>query len=577
MDSNQPFQKLTLEDLHRFLPDDLRDEVPSTPKSLPPAVDAGEKMPAQYAEYCLRVIAAYCRMMQDALELYIPLPKAELFHSSPCRIRLASGSNQSNKTFCSGVEYARFMRGMDPYQKLPKNNLSTMVVGKSQDHIGQVIWKKLYFPGAFEVIPDEDTGFYRSVRPDPNNPKYLDPIDLARRDEWRPAPPFMPPSCFAPGGIAYEKKAEGVPAQITTITGSNGIFCTSNGAPRNGIQLHYAWFDEELIKRAGRSWYSETMPRLVRFGGKFVWSYTPQESAPEAFELHRRFLRGDAGVQEFNFQIEDNPYFAPEDKAALYADYVAMGPEELAVRWYGNYAIHGRTVYPQYDLGEQGVEPFEIPDNWMRVAAIDPGTTCAAALFGAIPPEGNRLYVYAELMVKNKDATEFAKEVKRIVAGHRFEAFVIDKKGGAQTSMGRTDRVCDHYSKAFRDVGVTPSRLSGLDFVFGSSVCEARELSVKAMLNNRSLKFFRGRTNQLDRQLKNRYYDKNNRKRRESRTEHDLCDTIEYLVAFFDETGLYYKTPLPRKSISTADERSYKAFLKSNKPTHRRREWVTQS
>jgi hypothetical protein len=65
---------------------------------LPPAVNDGELLPKQYAEYALKLIAAYCRAMKDALQLYLPLQTAEEFHSCTDRIRLIKGSNRSGKS-----------------------------------------------------------------------------------------------------------------------------------------------------------------------------------------------------------------------------------------------------------------------------------------------------------------------------------------------------------------------------------------------------------------------------------------------------------------------------------------------
>lgn len=537
---------LSIESLHRYLPD--RADVPSTPKSLPPEVNSGRVMVEQYADYCLRIIAAYVRTLKDGLELYRPLPVTALFHSCMDRIRLLSGANQSGKTAGGCAEFARIARGMDPYKKRNDRDLIMIAVGKDQEHLGQVMWKKLWFPGLFEIVPDEVTGAWRSVRPDPNNPTAIDPIDLVRKELWQPSPPLMADQESGLKGsivkLAWEKASESIPSYCVLDNGTEMSFYTSKGSPRAGIQIDLAWFDEEIISK---DWFPETMPRLVRRNGIFMWTFTPQNSTPQAFDLHRRIVDGEQGISEYKLLIADNPYFSAEAKAALYKDLAAMGEEELSVRWFGNYAIHGRSVYPGYDLTLQGVPAFDIPEDWMCVAAVDPGTMHSAALFGAVPPDASELHVFNEIILQNKDAGHFAKEMKRVIGNRRYEAFVIDKQGGAQVSMGRTDRVCDHYSRELKAAGVPPSRLSGHGFVFGSNVVDARELSVKRLLGQRQLLFHMGRTYNLDRQIKNRFYDKNNPTRREMRTVHDAVDALEYLVAFFDESGLYYRKPAPSK------------------------------
>lgn len=542
--------KLRLQDLHRYIPDSERSEIPSTPKSLPNEIDDGSYQSARYAEYQLRLIAAYCRALKDGLELYLPLPAADAFHSSYAHIRLLSGSNQAGKTLAAMAEFARIIRGRDPYMKRSTHDLMTLSVGKDQDHIGQVMWRKLWFPGAFEIVPDEIDGFWRAVRPDPNDPKHVDPIDLARKDLWQPAPPLLAPGEIAK--LSYEKKSEGIPSQVELSNGTVAIFCTSKGSPRQGIQCDLVHFDEEI---ENKSWLPEMMARLVRRHGIFMWSFTPQASTPQAFELHRRAEFGESDVAEYKLLIDDNPYYPDASKEALYNDLMALGEEELSVRWYGNYAIAGRSVYPTYDIDLHGTAKFTIPNDWMRVAAFDPGARVQAAILGAVPPDLSALHVYAEVVVKNKDAYAFAKEFNRAAGGNRFEAYIIDKKGAQPRALGRSNSTADHYTTEFKRAGVIPSRLSGVGFVYGNSDVDSRELSVKRLLSEGKLKLHRGATTLLDKQIKARYYDLRNPTRRETRTEHDLCDCLEYLVAFFDDSGLYHKMPKPNVDRMTRYDR----------------------
>lgn len=553
--------ELTLEQLQDFIPDESRSDIPSTPKSLPPGISSGKYLSASHADFVLKLVAAYGRSLRDSLELYNPLEVADLFHASRARIRLLCGSNQAGKTLAAEVEFARLIRGMDPYEKRASRGLQMMAVGKDQDHLGQVMFKKLWYPGQFSILKDLDTGLWRAVRPSKDNHRVIDPSDKARKKEWQPAPPLLPPSSIKK--LCYEKKGEGIPSQLVSTNDNEVIFCTSRGSPRNGIQLDVAHFDEELLSK---EWLPETLPRLVARDGIFIWSLTPQASTPQAYGLHRRHEDGDPDVAEFTLLIDDNPYYSEESKRALFTSLAALGDDELAVRWFARWAIQGRAVYPMYDTSKFAVTQFEIPDNWMLVAAIDPGAQTAAALFGAVPPQGNEIHIFAELIVRNQDAKEFAKRFRAIQNGRHFEVFIMDQKGGGQTSMGRNDRVCDHYRKEFQDANVMPSRLSGTGFVWGSSVTDAREMSVKGFMSAGRLKMHSGAAFNLDRQIKNRYYDKNNPRRREARTEHDLVDCLEYMVAFFDESGIYYRPPpKPRSTLTRHDFAVYNSFLKKQK------------
>jgi len=539
MPDNQEAPLLRLSDLARFIPNEFRDELPSTKKSLPVEADEGKVVSeAIFAEYAMRLVAAYCRALKDALRLYAPLPMAAEFHSCMAHIRLLNGSNQAGKSLAAGAEFARVMRGMDPYGKRANKDLAALVIGKDHRHNGTVIWKKLWFPGEFQIVPDEIDNSWRAVRPDPADPNHIDPIDLARKKLWQPAPPLIPPAAIK--HIAWEDKASGVPGKLFLQNGSEAWFCTSNGDPPQGVQVDYAWPDEEID---GRKWIPEIWPRLVKREGIFVWSYTPQESTPEAYALYQRFLEGDPDVEEFKLLVSENPYLTDSAKAKLYASYAAQGAEQVRVRWDGEHAIASRVIYPEFLERFHHVPSFPVPATWMRVATVDPGTTAAAGLFGAVPPAADKLHVYDELVVRNNDADAFAKEFKRKCGPHVFEVYIIDKQAGQQRSMGRTNTVAEHYQEAFERAGVHASRVSGRGFIFGTPDVDARELSVKRMLNQRTVVLHEQTTLQLTKQIKNRLRDIRNPSKRDKRTEHDLCDDFEYMLAYFDGRGLYHNPP----------------------------------
>lgn len=539
-DPNTPLaNSLTLDKLHKAIPHGFRSEIPSTPKSLPPEVDRGELMPEQWAEYALQLIAAYSRAMTDSLELYLPLPEADRFHASTSRIRMIKGSNRAGKTNSATAEFARIWRGRDPYMKRRDGGLNMLAVGKDTKHLGSPMWRKLYFPGAFEIVPDEDTGMWRAVRPDPLDPRHIDPIDLGRQELWKPGPSFIPPSEIET--LSWENKAEGVPSLAVLKNGSQARFCASGAFPRQGDENDTVWFDEEI---ENKKWLGEALRSTVKPKGILFWSYTPQASTPQAFTLYRRAEAGEAGIEAFFMSIEDNPYLDDEARAAFYRDCAAEGDEHLAVCYYGRDAILGRMVYPTYDLDVHGTDAHPIPDNWMRVTVIDPGTRRAAVLFGAVPPTASHVEIYEERVVENKDAFALGQEIRRIEAMHSIEARVIDKKGAQPRTAGRSigDSTADHYMKEFERAGVWPARLQGRGFVWSNPDTQSRELTLKAMLTAKTMRLHRGRTYRLDKQMKARYYDKHKPHLREARSEHDLTDCCEYLAAFFED-GIYYHAP----------------------------------
>jgi hypothetical protein len=219
----------------------------------------------------------------------------------------------------------------------------------------------LAMPGAFSVIPDVETGAPRPIRVHPDDPKRIHPEDDARRGEWVDAPPFLPPDEWdypmAKGyGVAWEDKAIGCPRIVRVrSTGWEMLWHPSGGHPRRGIKIHYFWPDEELSKS---DWFYETMPRLLRFGGSMTWSATPQQNEVELYKLHKRVLGGDPDVEEFNLSLEGNPFISVDSKRKMYNTLAAMSQEHLRVRYFGEWGIAGRIVYPQWSMDTLGVDGF---------------------------------------------------------------------------------------------------------------------------------------------------------------------------------------------------------------------------
>lgn len=295
------------------------------------------------------------RRFLDSLVLYKALPPALAFHRSGAHNRLLVGSNKSGKTVSAGFEAASKVLGRHP--RRPKQNGWLLCVGLDEDHISHMWGDILTKEGLFQIVPDEITGAPRAVRPDPNDPRHIDPIDLDRQDLWQPSPPFIPQDQWDwPGGIVWRDKGKNAPAIVRIkSTGWKMTFHPSGGVPKRGIAITDAWFDEEI---ANMLWITETIPRLVKDDGYFVWSATPQTASEELVKMHARVLRGDDDIEEFTLYLEDNPYISDAAKKRMYDSIAAYGDEELAVRYFGEWAVYGRKIYPQWDMNKLGTDEW---------------------------------------------------------------------------------------------------------------------------------------------------------------------------------------------------------------------------
>ncbi len=118
-------------------------------------------------------------------------------------------------------------------------------------------------------------------------------------------------------------------------------------------------------------------------------------------------------------------------------------PDELAAHIEGKYAHLSGLVYKELNREVHIVKDFRIPENWMRIEAVDPHDARPTRwLFAAVSPEditingkpASRIYIYAYLLASG-NIDEIARQVKVKRAEHNYQtpAFVVlDAKYGAR-------------------------------------------------------------------------------------------------------------------------------------------------
>jgi Terminase large subunit, T4likevirus-type, N-terminal len=362
----------------------------------------------------------------------------ELFHVGRVAERILRGSNRGGKTLPAAVEVARALTGQDPYGKYPKTNGRCYAVGKNGKHISQVMWRKLAIDSGFKIIRDEASHLWRAYRP-------WVPADSARESETRPALPLIPPRFIR--SISYENKKEGQPSTVKFVNGWELVFWSSEGNPPRGSDVDLVWFDEEIVVN---DWYSEMSARLLDRAGRFIWSATPQTGTQQLYDLSCRAADNDPLVQEFLILLAANPHIKQSEKDKLVAK---LSDEERRVRIDGEFALTSFKIYPEFSTGTHNCPWFAIPEDWMRLCAIDPGRQVCAVLFLAVPPPAANkphVYLYDELYIRGADAEKFGVGMKEKVGQHGFHVFLIDGHAAQQGEIGSGRTVEQQYRDALK-------------------------------------------------------------------------------------------------------------------------------
>lgn len=437
----------------------------------------GPEYVSAYAVERARAVAAeLARRRVEGLELYEPLPVQAAFLACPARYRLVRGSNRSGKTLVAAVEVARALTGRDPFGKYPLRDGVCFAVGRAEQHVGEVMYRKLFRAGAVRMIRDEATGRWRAFRPWE---------DREREAFAKPAPPLIPPRMVLE--TAWTDKKKNVPGLVRLATGWEVHFFSSLGKPPKGSAIDLFWFDEEIVDP---SWYPEMAARIVDRRGRGVWSFTPEAGTEQAYELHERAEKervllpeGKRTIVEFESLLADNRHLDDEAKKALAQD---LSEEEARVKVGGEYAFTGYRVYPTFSMAVHGADPREVPPHWTCYGYVDPGHRVCAALFAAVPPpdEGDWVLLYDELYLYEATAASFAEAMKNKLAGRVMQAFMMDYHMGIQADVGLGKTVLQQYTEALAAQRVA-SVQTGSGFLLASDDVQAGILAVQGMLRLR--------------------------------------------------------------------------------------------
>lgn len=89
---------------------------------------------------------------------------------------------------------------------------------------------------------------------------------------------------------------------------------------------------------------------------------------------------------------DDVPHLSEQQKEEQWA---SIPPHQRDARAKGIPQLGVGVIYPVSEA-EILIEPFEIPEYWKRCYGLDVGWNCTAAIWGALDPEDDVLYLYSE-------------------------------------------------------------------------------------------------------------------------------------------------------------------------------------
>jgi hypothetical protein len=393
------------------------------------------------------------------------------------------------------AEDARALRGEDPYNKYPKKDGLAAVIGYKERHIGLVVYKYLFMPGAFDIIRDEETLQWRVFRP-------WVPQDMARIKEKIMAPPLIPQRFVEK--FAWKNKAESIFSEVTLTTGWKLFAFSSTSKPDQGFQLDLAHIDEDIINE---DWYSELAGRTTMRNGLLRWTALPHNEndmmntvAERAEDEAQDYAKGGPKPKTvlIHATVFDNPFMPESAREANIKIWKSKGEAEYRKRALGERITDSVRMYPTFNRHVHAVQNYAgklnglfdeylktkiIPDDWCCDFILDPGHAVLAVLLFATPPPilGNFKLAYKELYLLQCDAKKFGDNIEQVARNHWFQRFIIDSHGGALTSFdtGRTPQ--EAYEEQLHERNIS-CVATGSTFMRGCDAVEFRETRLREWL-----------------------------------------------------------------------------------------------
>jgi len=437
----------------------------------------------------------------EALRLYEPMSTQDEIHSCMSSERIVLGGNRSGKSCATFVEDARAATGQDPYGKYPKRDGVLIVVGRNWPHIGLVAYAMLFRAGAFRIIRDLETNKWRAYRP---------LVDFERIKESKPAPPLIPQRFVQ--SVSWVLKSAQYCQRVELTTGWVIHFFSSEGEPPQGYSADLVHIDEDV---SDESWIGECLSRLADRKGRFIWSAMPHSKNDALLGLCERAERavekGDDTIKKFVLRFLDNPHIDKEEKQKNLERWSAIGQDELRMRAEGEFTTDSVLMYPSFNSSVHMIQKSDLPDmqvpkDWTRYVAIDPGHAVMACLFGAVPPDEKYILVYDELYIRNCNALIWGERFAEKIQDQSFYAWILDMHGGSLRDLGSGRLPHELYTEQLRTRKLR-SVATGYSFIPGSDDIPARTALVRQMLHIRGdgsvkLKFLQGACPELMREIK---------------------------------------------------------------------------
>lgn len=340
---------------------------------------------------------------------YVPYPKQEEFHKSPCLGRYIAGANRAGKSDAEVMEAVWWCTNTHPWLERPES------------------WGNGPIRGRFVVV---------------DIVKGVEDIILPKLKRW-----------CATSDLVNGSFDDSWNSRTLTFTFKNGstIQFLTHGMEldkHGGVPLHFVFFDEIPPQNV----FNENLMRLIDYNGFWVIAATAVQGMGWTYDyIWEPWENGEIDwVFCIQLKQSDNPYLeADEEERGKY--YIAMEDAERTIREEGAFVAKSGLVFPNFKKRTHVLdEPLPISEirSWAWYNSFDFGwNNPTAVLWHAVSPDG-RIYTFAEHHKSYMTTEEHAKVIhEREAAWHKQPEVRVGDPAGNQKQMNTGTSVISEYAR----------------------------------------------------------------------------------------------------------------------------------
>jgi phage terminase large subunit-like protein len=358
----------------------------------------------------------YRRYTEEKIKFYQPCsPKHKAFHSSEKLIRIIFGGNQSGKSYAGLME--------------------------------------LLFRACFKTHP-----YTKAVNPRPGKYRiFTTKFQIAEEHIVPMLKEWVPKKILKNGNWqdSYDSRYH----ILTLIDGTIIDILTydQEASVAESVTLDGIWADEEMPER----FFSGSLPRLVRRGGKFWMTVTPLYNLSWAMKY---WNCDDKDVDVFKIGIRDNPHLSREAIESL----INQWPEdERAARINGEFLEFSGLFYKELDKAAHWIDESKQPNKaWPVIFALDPHPRTGSVMTWAyVTPKDEVVFFDEYETPREATPADIVKAIKAREQTHKAPTILrlIDPASKAQGAKYDTNVL-----RQLQDLGMGFSEADNSDAGYGT-------------------------------------------------------------------------------------------------------------